>query len=424
MKKIILITEQFPYTQTSETFLEAEINFWSKHQNIELTIMPMKTDKVCRKLPKNINIDLSFASYLMKNNKKIYSNIYKILYAIKSFNKDFFINELVSKKVSDIPKLKELLLSMRKYFVYKDFFQNNKYEDALFYTYWHNEVTYALQTLRKTSNIQIVTRTHRFDLYEDTTLAGYMPLRRSFKKNIDELYTITDSAIDYIVSTYEYNRNCIKTSRLGVIDKNINTLPNVDNIFHIASCSGLRPVKQVDKIIDLINQLSQNNEEILFLWTHIGDGPQENEIKKYASSKLDELSNVKYNFQGPLSNSNVFNYYQKHKIDVFINCSESEGVPVSIMEALSCHIPIVAFDVGGISDMVINNFNGKLLSDKPSIEEFVHAFDDLSFFKMTNIRDNAYTIYKNKYSADDNYEKFIQNLILLTHKNNLINNDG
>lgn len=44
--------------------------------------------------------------------------------------------------------------------------------------------------------------------------------------------------------------------------------------------------------------------------------------------------------------------YSEHPVDVFINLSTNEGVPVSIMEAISFDIPIVATDVGGTSEIV------------------------------------------------------------------------
>ena len=47
-------------------------------------------------------------------------------------------------------------------------------------------------------------------------------------------------------------------------------------------------------------------------------------------------------------------------MDYFINLSDSEGIPVSIMEAMSVGIPIIARDVGGNREIVTNN-NGCLL---------------------------------------------------------------
>ncbi|NMC40567.1 MAG: glycosyltransferase, partial [Bacteroidales bacterium] len=44
----------------------------------------------------------------------------------------------------------------------------------------------------------------------------------------------------------------------------------------------------------------------------------------------------------------------------FINVSSSEGVPVSVMEALSFGIPVIATDAGGTSE-IVNNTNGRLI---------------------------------------------------------------
>lgn len=44
--------------------------------------------------------------------------------------------------------------------------------------------------------------------------------------------------------------------------------------------------------------------------------------------------------------------------DIFILPSIIEGMPVSIMEACLAHLPVVAFDVGGISELVINGETG------------------------------------------------------------------
>lgn len=53
-----------------------------------------------------------------------------------------------------------------------------------------------------------------------------------------------------------------------------------------------------------------------------------------------------------LSHDQVMNYYKEHHFDVFINMSTNEGVPVSIMEAASFGIPIIATNVGGTSEIV------------------------------------------------------------------------
>ena len=108
-----------------------------------------------------------------------------------------------------------------------------------------------------------------------------------------------------------------------------------------------------------------------------------------------------------MNNQDVYKLYQNNKIDVFINSSENEGVPVSIMEAMSCYIPIIAPNVGGISELIQDNYNGKLLSEKCTISELSTAITQISFFKSSEVRDNARKQYEDKYNASKNYNEFI-----------------
>jgi glycosyltransferase involved in cell wall biosynthesis len=48
-------------------------------------------------------------------------------------------------------------------------------------------------------------------------------------------------------------------------------------------------------------------------------------------------------------------------MDIFIFTSIAENAPLVIIEALSCGVPIVSFDVGGVPEMVENNVNGYIV---------------------------------------------------------------
>jgi glycosyltransferase involved in cell wall biosynthesis len=47
--------------------------------------------------------------------------------------------------------------------------------------------------------------------------------------------------------------------------------------------------------------------------------------------------------------------------DIFVLPSLEDNLPNTMLEALACGTPIIAFDVGGISDVVINNVTGQLV---------------------------------------------------------------
>ncbi len=62
--------------------------------------------------------------------------------------------------------------------------------------------------------------------------------------------------------------------------------------------------------------------------------------------------NLAVTLAGHTANTDVLRYYDTHRIDAFVNLSTTEGVPVSIMEAIARDIPIVATRVGGTPEIV------------------------------------------------------------------------
>lgn len=59
--------------------------------------------------------------------------------------------------------------------------------------------------------------------------------------------------------------------------------------------------------------------------------------------------------------------------DLFVFPSQKEGMPVCIMEALSMGVPVVTSNSRGCNDLVQDNFNGLLLSDRPTVSEVSEA---------------------------------------------------
>ncbi len=62
----------------------------------------------------------------------------------------------------------------------------------------------------------------------------------------------------------------------------------------------------------------------------------------------EQLDNLR--FTGPVPNAQVVRYY--HAADVFLMPSASEGFPRVLLEAMASGLPAVAFDVGGVRDIV------------------------------------------------------------------------
>lgn len=402
-RKIILVTAQFPYSG-GEQFLETEIEYYHKR---ELTLLPrIKRDRAIE-IAKDIRVD----DFLVEHSRQKS----RITYLLKSLKRKLFYKELFSENFLNIKKFKIFLSSLYTYEMYYEIFdsyfsreQNTK--ELLIYTYWHTEATYALQSLKEKYQYRLISRIHGGDLYQERRLFGYMPLKKHFTHNIDTLYTITQSANSYLETTYGFDKSILKVSRLGVRDRSIITKSSAKNSLNIVSCSSLIEVKQVSKIIKSLKIIALEMKDITFNWTHIGDGLLYDKLVALAKEELESRENIEYSFVGNYPNEKVYAFYLENQVDVFLNVSLSEGVPVSIMEAMSCHIPIIAPNVGGIKDMITSKENGLLLSSKGSIEEIVTALSRVSFFKEENIRENAYRVFLEKYNADTNYTLFVENI--------------
>ena len=94
-------------------------------------------------------------------------------------------------------------------------------------------------------------------------------------------------------------------------------------------------------------------------------------------------------------------------MDVFINVSTNEGVPVSIKEAISYDIPVIATNVGGTSEVVTPE-TGLLLSSNPRPEEIKEAI-----LKIDTLDLSPREFWAENYNADINYRLFAQMLTKL-----------
>lgn len=420
-KRVLFITSSFPF-HSGEQFIETEVLIWERylnsHPNMRLTILPHSFGNgVVRRVPENFEVDLSFAHYNDCRNGRLkklcnyFEHLPKMLIS-KAFASElpvFFRKGLWA----GISGILSLYSYSRCFTFFSDFFKRKQLENCrqhICYTYWYNETTYALQALKSIYNYKLFTRTHGCDLYEERRKTKHIPLRRQFLKDIDNVFTITDSAADYLNLTFGLPKDVIVTSRLGVIDKSILTNTGATtNTLNIVSCSYIVPVKRIDKIIYALKVLSQNVKYEI-KWTHIGSGSHENEIRMLAQTELGGLKNLTYNFLGELSNEGVFRFYKENSVDVFINVSDSEGVPVSLMEAMSCHIPVIGPNVGGVSDMITTNLNGILLPPEPTVEEIAEALNKTELFKSPIVRKNSHNVFLQKYSAEVNYLDFISKI--------------
>ena len=230
---------------------------------------------------------------------------------------------------------------------------------------------------------------------------------------MDKIYVLSDQAKIYLMCRYQIQENKVNIQRLGVhVDHEISDSTKA-NEFHLVSVSSITHVKRIDRIIDSLELFLIKNKKINCVWNHIGSGILEEKIKEYSFSKLKHYKNLEVNFIGEISNDKVREFYISNKVDIFVNASEAEGTPVSIMEAMSMSIPAMGPNIGGISELITDQ-SGYLLPEDPTVQEIEEGLERMFFLsKQKNIRFNAKKLIETRFSAEKNYKIFIREITSL-----------
>jgi glycosyltransferase involved in cell wall biosynthesis len=71
---------------------------------------------------------------------------------------------------------------------------------------------------------------------------------------------------------------------------------------------------------------------------------------------------------GFIPDEELISFFNKGKI--FLLTSETEGFPRTIIQAAACGLPVVASNVGDITDVIDNGINGFLVNEYSNVKEF------------------------------------------------------
>lgn len=401
-ENLLLFTTSFPYG-SGEQFLETEIKYLNESfQNVY--ILPTQNHGLKRDINSNIKVIDEFSN-LLKSNK-----YYKILYVL--FQLEFWRNFKL--EINYIKFLFVHVYHMKKLIPFVEaYFKNNnlKFGSFCFYTYWFNEHTTAVTTLKQQHNeIYSITRAHGSDMYESVHNIKSFPFREMVLENINKIYSISIHGKKHISDKYPQVNNKVAVQKLGVENKApfIKEQSNINNGISFFSCSSLIPLKRVHLIIEVLSKFK--NLPYKLKWVHIGDGPLLKKLEAEAKEKIID-KNIEFTFLGSIKNKEVFKIIEDNKFDFFINVSESEGIPVSIMEAQSFGIPVIATNVGGVSE-IVNEKNGYLIDKDFAVEELFEIINSIKsnkeFFLQKRI--NSYNNWNENYNAAKNYASFISSI--------------
>jgi glycosyltransferase involved in cell wall biosynthesis len=273
------------------------------------------------------------------------------------------------------------------------FFQTD--QKTIAYFFWGRKTSEIIPLLGN-PKVRTVIKFHRYDLYHYDCKTGYLPFQSFQVKFANLLLPISEDGLEYLKNRYPIASEKLKISRLGTKSEGMSK-PSQDGILRLFSCSSLKSVKRVHLVAEALSRIKKHS----IIWTHIGGGPEINKI----DTILEKAGpNIRYTITGWVSPEKVKSYYLNQYADLFLNVSESEGIPVSIMEACSAGIPVFATSVGGTPE-IVNSKNGKLLPVDFTPEFLANEiinFLELPGETISEMRRSAFEVYQEKFNAERN----------------------
>lgn len=281
----------------------------------------------------------------------------------------------------------------------------SKYPDSTHYTYWFGDETFQLSLLKANGKIKkLVTRGHGGDIYEYQHLEPmfFFPFRNYQLKYINKLAIVSKDGIAHLKQKFPNYTHKLNLSYLACQKFYSPSIKN-EQIFTVVSCSTFYHYKRIPFLIEALSRCKSKIN-----WIHIGDGGDE----KVKSERLLESlpKNISYTWKGFLNTDQLQQFYKSTFIDLFINVSNSEGLPVTLMEAISAGTPIIATNVGGVSE-IANKQTGILIDKNILPNELASLIDNVVSNKIKLPAKETIIDFWEKNFSETNYHQFYSEIL-------------
>lgn len=283
--------------------------------------------------------------------------------------------------------------------------------DTVIESFWFDFPTSALARLRLRRGFRFVARAHRYDIF----ISKASGLRGKAIAVSDGVYAVSESGAESLRERFPAVSAHISTACLGVpVSQRIAShSPAGSRSLKFLTVARATETKRPGLCLDMAEAIAVARPDWHIEWTLIGDGPELKGLRQRADSN--RRNNLIINLPGAMPHYAVMDYYVTHEIDWFMLLSTSEGLPVSILEAMSFGVPVIATDVGGVSEAV-DDETGLLMPADVEKEEFVRGLVPYldSKFRYDALCEGAVKAVKERFDASSlrsDFAKMMKTLI-------------
>ncbi|MFN0031080.1 MAG: glycosyltransferase [Flavobacteriales bacterium] len=288
-------------------------------------------------------------------------------------------------------------------------------DHIIFYNYWlyKNVITCALHNRVAETSIPIISRAHSGDLYHSTWYqinAGanitFLPFEHFKVKATQRIFCISSHGLHHLQRTFPQYKSKFELARLGVRKSaSINKILD-KGLFQIVTCSLISANKRIHLMPEILSHLRDLN----IIWTHFGWGDDAivHELKQsIAHHRVESVCHLR----GTVPNAEITRMYETEQVNLLVNLSRAEGIPVSIMEAFSFGVPAIATSTVGNPE-IVDTDSGYLIPVDFSIEHIAQLIRQLATDEalQQKLRDGARRKFESHFDAQINYSHFAAEL--------------
>ena len=415
---------------------------WDNDRNFvgrELELIARKYDVtvICNSADEDLNPNVRYAIYRRPGKLKAIGSVLRMIADADAWSE---LRRVLKEPAGKRAKVSEVIRFYINADLFRSYMRKNGFleDNAVYYSYWYFWKCYAVTHERKRyPGIRVITRTHEYDLYDYTSPSGYQPFKVSMDEKLDSIIFIAEHGRDYYLKKYNrvpgdkyklYHLGTLRndtakihgeTEDVSLSDeacmtghdtaRNRNTSgAGQTNMLTMVSCSSIITRKRVDRIAEALGLINDLNVR----WLHFGTGDCEDRLKKLCEDKLKGKENISYELKGYVKNEELHKFYAQNRVDCFITASSSEGNPVSVMEAMSYGIPVIAPAVCNFPNMIRDC--GILVSGECTpgeIAEAIRKIKSMPAAEALQMRDNAYKCWDESFNADKNNRRFTEEVL-------------
>jgi N-acetyl-alpha-D-glucosaminyl L-malate synthase BshA len=221
----------------------------------------------------------------------------------------------------------------------------------------HAISAYLARQMLPNRQVRIVTTLHGTDITLVGSGRAYREVTRFGIENSDCVVAVSESLRQDTLRIFGVSKpiavipNFIDTKRFAPQPDRPRPCFLPENVKVVVHVSNFRAVKRVGETVQAFGRIAAEIPSVLVL---VGDGPDVEDVRALVRD-LD--LNDRVFFLGPLDDVQDILAIA----DVFLMSSEMESFGLSALEAMACGVPVVAYNVGGLGEVVTNGETGYLV---------------------------------------------------------------